>query len=103
MSIFSEDQTEVAVWCSLWAGGIIGPYFFKDTANRNVNVNGVSYREMISHFFFAQNARTCLYDIWCQQDDGTCHTARVKLDLLRAQFGDHFISRAGLVNWPPRS
>ena len=31
---------KVTVWCGLWAGGIIGPYFFKDDANRNVTVNG---------------------------------------------------------------
>ena len=61
---WSEDQSEelqklpmhpekVTVWCSLWAGGIIGPYFFKYAANGNVTVNGERYREMI----FAQNAR----------------------------------------------
>ena len=38
---------KVTVWCGLWAGGIIGPYFFKDAANRNVTVNGERYREMI--------------------------------------------------------
>ena len=48
---------KVTVCCGLWAGGIIGPYFFKDTANRNVTVNGERYREMVSNFFFAQNAR----------------------------------------------
>ena len=42
---------KVTVWCGLWAGGIIGPYFFKDAANRNVTVNGERYREMISNFF----------------------------------------------------
>ena len=41
---WSEDQPEelqklsmhsekVTVWCGLWAGGIIGPYFCKDGAN----------------------------------------------------------------------
>ena len=44
---WSEDQLEalqklpmhpekVTVWRGLWAGGIIGPYFFKDAANRNL-------------------------------------------------------------------
>ena len=53
-----EDQPEemqkllmhpekVTVWCGLWAGGSIGPYFFKVSANRNVTVNGERYREMI--------------------------------------------------------
>ena len=49
--IWSEDQPEelqklpmqpekLTVWCSLWAGGIIAPYFIKDAANRNVTMNG---------------------------------------------------------------
>ena len=25
------------------------------------------------------------------------------MDLLRGEFGEHFISRSGKVNWPPRS
>ena len=33
----------------------------------------------------------------------TCHTARVTIDLLRGEFGEHFISRSEPVNWPPRS
>ncbi|GFW79382.1 uncharacterized protein TNCV_2477891 [Trichonephila clavipes] len=28
------------VWCALWAGGIIGPYFFKNDEGHNVTVNG---------------------------------------------------------------
>ncbi|GFW09624.1 transposable element Tc3 transposase [Trichonephila clavipes] len=31
------------------------------------------------------------------------HTARATIDLLKDTFGDHLISRFGLVNWPPRS
>ena len=59
---WSKDQPEelqklpmpaekVTVWCGLWAGGIIGPYFFKDAAKRKVTVNGDRYRMMISKFF----------------------------------------------------
>ena len=47
---WSEDQPEelqklpmhpekVIVWWGFWAVGIIGPYFLKDAANRNVTVN----------------------------------------------------------------
>ena len=44
-----------------------------------------------------------LHDMWFQQDSGTCHTARVTMDLLRGVFGEHFILRSGSVNWPPKS
>ena len=69
---FSEDQPEelqklpmhpekVTVWCGLWAGGIIAPFFFKDAANRN----GLQELD--------------LHDMWFQQDGATCHTACVTM------------------------
>ncbi|GFY01106.1 uncharacterized protein TNCV_5075731 [Trichonephila clavipes] len=37
---------KLTVWCALWAGGIIGPYFFKNNEGHNVTVNGDRYRAM---------------------------------------------------------
>ncbi|GFW01648.1 hypothetical protein TNCV_4085631 [Trichonephila clavipes] len=65
---------KLTVWCALWAGGIIGPYFFKNDEGHNF-----------------------------QQDCATCHTARATIDLLKDTFGDRLILRFGPVNWPPRS
>ncbi|GFX61660.1 hypothetical protein TNCV_2591031 [Trichonephila clavipes] len=31
---------KLTVWFALWAGGIIGPYFFKNDEGHNVTVNG---------------------------------------------------------------
>ncbi|GFW80928.1 DDE_3 domain-containing protein [Trichonephila clavipes] len=56
--IWSEANTQVyvetplhpeklTVWCALWAGKIIGPYFFKNDESHNVTVNGDRYRAMI--------------------------------------------------------
>ena len=42
-------------------------------------------------------------NMWFQQDGATCHTARLTMDLLRGEFGEHFISQSGPTNWPPRS
>ncbi|GFX24665.1 uncharacterized protein TNCV_3344451 [Trichonephila clavipes] len=42
---------KLTVWCALWAGGIIGPYFFKNDEGHNVTVNGDRYRAMITNFF----------------------------------------------------
>ncbi|GFX43509.1 putative transposase [Trichonephila clavipes] len=72
---------KLTVWCALWAGGIIGPYFFKNDEGHNVTVNGA-----------VVPTRT-----------QTCHTARATIDLLKDTFGDRLISRFGPVNWPPRS
>ncbi|GFW44110.1 uncharacterized protein TNCV_3854711 [Trichonephila clavipes] len=68
---------KLTVWCALWAGGIIGPYFFKNDEGHN--------------------------ELWFQQDGATCHTARATIDLFKDTFGDRLISRFGPVNWPPRS
>ncbi|GFU64068.1 DUF4817 domain-containing protein [Trichonephila clavipes] len=73
---------KLTVWCALWAGGIIGPYFFKNDEGHNVTVNGA-----------VVPTRRC----------ATYHTARATIDLLKDTFGDHLISRFGPVNWPLRS
>ncbi|GFX08423.1 histone-lysine N-methyltransferase SETMAR [Trichonephila clavipes] len=70
---------KLTVWCALWAGGIIGPYFFKNDEGHNVT------------------------ELWFQQDGATCHTARATIDLLKDTFGDRLSSRFGPVNLPPRS
>ncbi|GFT40670.1 putative DD41D transposase [Trichonephila clavipes] len=45
---------KLTVWCGLWAGGIIGPYFFKNDEGHNVTVNGDRYRAMITNFFIPE-------------------------------------------------
>ncbi|GFW21387.1 putative DD41D transposase [Trichonephila clavipes] len=45
---------KLTVWCALWAGGIIGPYFFKNDEDHNVTANGDRYRAMITNFFIPE-------------------------------------------------
>ncbi|GFX12009.1 uncharacterized protein TNCV_2997931 [Trichonephila clavipes] len=71
---------KLTVWCALWAGGIIGPYFFKNDEGHNVTVNGAV--------------------VLTRQRNVT---ARATIDLLKDTFGDRLISHFGSVNWPPRS
>ncbi|GFT88940.1 uncharacterized protein TNCV_907221 [Trichonephila clavipes] len=94
---------KLTVWCALWAGGIIGPYFFKNDEGHNVTVNGDQYRAMITNFFIPELNNHDVQELWFQQDGATCHTARAIIDLLKDTFGDRLISRFGPVNWPPRS
>lgn len=94
---------KVTVWCALWAGGIIGPYVFKNDAGQNVTVNGERYRDMITNFFVPQLQGINVADMWFQQDGATCHTARDTINLLKETFDERLISRNGPVNWPPRS
>ncbi|GFV54818.1 hypothetical protein TNCV_3683431 [Trichonephila clavipes] len=94
---------KLTVWCALWAGGIIGPYFFKNDEGHNVTVNGDRYRAMITNFFIPELNNHDVQELWFQQDGATCHTARATIDLLKYTFGDRLISRFGPMNWPPRS
>ncbi|GFU76395.1 DUF4817 domain-containing protein [Trichonephila clavipes] len=94
---------KLSVWCALWAGGIIGPYFFKNYEGHNVTVNGDRYRAMITNFFIPELNYHDVQELWFKQEGATCHTARATIDLLKDTFGDRLISRFGPVNWPPRS
>ncbi|GFX39433.1 uncharacterized protein TNCV_2667951 [Trichonephila clavipes] len=96
-------REKLTVWCTLWAGGIIGPYFFKTDEGHNVTVNGDRYRAMITNFFNPEWNNHDVQELWFQQDGATCHTARATIDLLKDTFDDRLISRFGPVNWPPRS
>ncbi|GFW05801.1 DUF4817 domain-containing protein [Trichonephila clavipes] len=88
----------LTVWCALWAGGIIGPYFFKNDEGHNVTVNGDRYRAMITNFFIPELNNHDVQELWFQQDGATCHTARATIYLLKDMFGDRLISRFG--PWP---
>ncbi|GFW02050.1 transposable element Tcb2 transposase [Trichonephila clavipes] len=98
-----QAREKLTVWCALWAGGITGPYFFKNDEGHNVTVNGDRYRAMITNFFIPELNNHDVQELWFQQDGATCHTARAAIDLLKDMFGDRLISRFGPVNWPPRS
>ncbi|GFV96450.1 putative DD41D transposase [Trichonephila clavipes] len=93
----------LTVWCALWAGGIIVPYFLKKDKGHKVTVNGDRYRAMITNFFIPELNNHDVQELWFQQDGATCHTTRATIDLLKYTFGDRLISRFGPVNWPPRS
>ncbi|GFY33252.1 putative DD41D transposase [Trichonephila clavipes] len=86
---------KLTVWCALWAGGIIGPNFFKNDEGHNVTVNGDRYRAMITNFFIPELNNHDVQKLWFQQDGATCHTARATIDLLKDTFGDRLISRFG--------
>ncbi|GFW07100.1 hypothetical protein TNCV_3692951 [Trichonephila clavipes] len=86
---------KLTVWCALWAGGIIGPYF-KNDEGHNVTVNGDRYRAMITNFFIPELNNHDVQELWFQQDGATCHTARATIDLLKDTFGDRLISRLDL-------
>ena len=66
---------KITVWCALWAGGIIGPYVFRDDEGHNVTVIGDRYRAMINDFLVPQLQGVEVADMWFRKDGATCHTA----------------------------
>ncbi|GFX48599.1 putative transposable element [Trichonephila clavipes] len=78
---------KLTVWYALWAGGIIGPYFFKNDEGHNVTVNGDRYRAMITNFFIPELNNHDGQELWFQQDGTTCPTARAPIDLLKKYIG----------------
>ncbi|GFS86104.1 DUF4817 domain-containing protein [Trichonephila clavipes] len=57
---------KLTVWCTLWAGGIIGPYFLKNDEGHNVTVNGDRYRAMITNFFISELNNHDIQELWFQ-------------------------------------
>ena len=43
-------HAQATVWCGLWAGGVIGLYFFENEVGNAVTLNGVRYCNMITNF-----------------------------------------------------
>lgn len=94
---------KVTVWCAIWSGGVIGPYFFENEEGVTQTVNSHRYSQMIADFFWPEINDMDLEEMWFQQDGATSHTTRPVLALLQEKFEGRVISRFGDVNWPPRS
>lgn len=94
---------KVTVWCALFAGGIIGPFFFESAAGNPVTVNGERYRAMLNDFLWPILRNYDISDMWFQQDGATCHTAHATIDLLETKFQGRIITHNSAVKWPPRS
>ncbi|GFX97167.1 putative DD41D transposase [Trichonephila clavipes] len=58
------NPEKLTVWCALWAGGIIGPYFFKNDEDHKVTDNGYRYRAMITNFFIPELNNHDVHELW---------------------------------------
>ncbi|GFY17726.1 putative transposable element [Trichonephila clavipes] len=88
---------KLTVWCALWAGGIIGPYFFKNDEGHNVTVNGDRYRAMINNFFIPELNN---HDLWFQQEGSVDHQSVVstrRRNMTHSSCHNRFIERHSLV------
>lgn len=94
---------KVTVWCALWSGGVIGPYFFENDQGRAITVNSDRYGRMLTDYFWREIENYDLENMWFQQDGTTSHTTQTNRALLQEKFPGRVISRLSDVNWPARS
>ncbi|GFX76477.1 putative LOC101896122 [Trichonephila clavipes] len=60
----SLNPETLTVWCALWTGESIGPYFFKNDEGHNVTVNVGRYRAMITNFFLSELNNHDVQELW---------------------------------------
>ncbi|GFT86404.1 transposable element Tc3 transposase [Trichonephila clavipes] len=94
---------KLTVWCALWAGGIIGPYFFKNDEGHNVTIHVDRYRAMITNFFIPELNNHDVQEALVptrrrNMSHSSCHNRCIEKHVI-----DRLISGFGPVNWPPRS
>lgn len=89
---------QVIVWCGLWSGGIIGPFFFEAT------VTADAYLEMLQSFFLPRISQHPLFDrVIFMQDGAPPHFGLNVRAWLDETFPSRWIGRRGPTEWPPRS
>lgn len=87
----------ITVWGGVYAGGLVGPYFFDGT------VNSDNYLNLLIDLKGELENNPLLEGIrYFQQDGAPPHYALQVRDFLNDQFGD-WIGRRGKIQWPARS
>jgi hypothetical protein len=94
------QSAKVTVWCAIFSGGIIGPYFFEDEEGRTVTANTERYTAMLETFLRNEFNLCQLNSLWFQQDGATAHSAWISMAVLKEMFPGRLISRFGDINWP---
>ncbi|GFX15122.1 hypothetical protein TNCV_2480361 [Trichonephila clavipes] len=77
---------KLTVWCALWAGGIIGPYFFKNDEGHNSLVYADKPRTL-DHL--EDNIRRVIADIRPQMLEKVIENWTSRLDYIRASRDSH--------------
>ncbi|GFV49386.1 hypothetical protein TNCV_2198011 [Trichonephila clavipes] len=77
---------KLTVWCALWAGGIIGPYFFKNDEGHNVTPLVYADKpQTLDHL--EDNIRRVIADIRPQMLEKVIENWTSRLDYIRASHG----------------
>lgn len=90
----------VNVWCGLFNGHLIGPYFYQGTLSGERYLNFLQNELPLLLENIPINERASM---WWQQDGAPPHFARQVTTYLDATFPARWIGRNGVIQWPPRS
>jgi hypothetical protein len=96
-----QVRWSVNVWCGIWKGSLVGPFFFDNTLTGKKYVDLL--RGPVSDFLDDHVSLADLTKMWFQHDGAPAHKAAPSRTLLRGMFEDNIIGYGGLVEWPPRS
>ena len=80
------NPDSVHVWCGVWSGGMLGPYFFKDDAGNAATLTAPRYHAMLTSYLQPEIQRLGLRDMWFQQDGAAAHICWTTMPQLRALF-----------------
>ncbi|GFV79949.1 transposable element Tc3 transposase [Trichonephila clavipes] len=79
---------KLTVWCALWAGGIIGPYFFKNDEGHNGYVKSLVYADKLQTLdHLEDHIRRVIADIRPQMLEKVIENWTSRLDYIRASRG----------------
>lgn len=90
----------VNVWCGIFNGRLIGPYFYEGT------LTGERYLEFLQHVLPVLIEDVPLRErvtMWWQHDGAPPHFSQQVTEYLHNIFPGRWIGRNGIIHWPARS
>jgi hypothetical protein len=91
-------RTQLVVWCGIWRGTVLGPFFLEDESVTSVTIFNMLSNQLWPHIQHAVDGHT-----WIQLDGASVHAAYNVRAWLDTRFPGRWIGRGGPVQWPPRS
>jgi transposase len=88
----------VTAWMGIWSGGLIGPFFFRDTVTAHSYLEKLR-REIVPAIVHQMDSTTIFY----MHDGAPPHYAQSVRQFLDEKFPDRWIGRRGPIEWPARS
>lgn len=95
-----QEVWGINVWCALFNGHLIGPYFYQGTltGERYLNFLQNDFPLLLQNIPIAERAT-----MWLQQDGAPPHFSQQVTNYINLIFPRRWIGRNGVILWPARS